>query len=305
MESVTKFIKLKDEDEINLKVNYKKALAENSFSDFVNEYKIQESLGMKYTSNLMESCQEENHCKHCKSLLACKNKVKGFCYKPKVNKNTIDFSYVACQYENKYLEDTKYQKYVTLFDIPKEIKNASLKEMYTDDKNRLPIIKFIKEFLDHYGRDDKQKGLYLSGSFGSGKTYLLAALFNELAKKEVNSIIVYFPEFLRKLKSSFNENTYEERFDLIKKVDILLIDDIGAENLTPWGRDEVLGVILQYRMDENLPTFFTSNFKIDELEKHLSCTSGGIDQVKARRMIERIKQLTVPLELVSKNRRNE
>ena len=34
--------------------------------------------------------------------------------------------------------------------IPKEIKNASLKEIYTDDKNSLPIIKFIKKFIDEY-----------------------------------------------------------------------------------------------------------------------------------------------------------
>ncbi len=303
MKEITQIVTLKEEDETNLKINYKKALEDSTFKEWIQTYSIPSSLAMKYTSRLQEAKEEQAHCKNCKSLLECKNKIQGFCYTPKVNKETIDFSYVSCRYENRFLEDTKYQQYVTLFDIPKEIKNASLKEIYTDDKNRLPIIKFIKKFIDEYKKGNKQKGLYLSGSFGSGKTYLLAALFNELAKQKVNSIIVYFPEFLRKLKSSFNENNYEERFDLIKKVDLLLIDDIGAENLTPWGRDEVLGVILQYRMDENLPTFFTSNLTIEELEKHLSCTSSGIDKVKARRIVERIKQLTIPLELVSKNRR--
>lgn len=37
--------------------------------------------------------------------------------------------------------------------------------------------------------------------------------------------------------------------------DVLLIDDIGAENNSPWSRDEVLGTILQYRMDSDLTTF--------------------------------------------------
>lgn len=304
MKEITKIVDITAEDMNNLKVNYKQALEnDDELRRVINRYNIKDIVAMKYTSSLIEAKEEINHCSNCKGLFACKNRVQGFCYTPTANDDTIDFSYISCRYENKLLEDTKYQKYVTLFDIPKEIRDASLKDIYTDDKNRLPIIKFIKDFIDNYSKDNKPKGLYLSGSFGSGKTYLLAALFNELAKKEVNSIMIYFPEFLRKLKSSFNENNYEERFDLIKKVDILLIDDIGAENLTPWGRDEVLGVILQYRMDENLPTFFTSNFKIEELEKHLSCTSGGIDQVKARRIIERIKQLTIPLELVSKNRR--
>ena len=57
-------------------------------------------------------------------------------------------------------------------------------------------------------------------------------------------------------------------------------------------------------MDANLPTFFSSNLSIAELEEHLSNTKNGVDKVKARRIIERVKQLTDDLELVSKNRRN-
>ena len=42
---------------------------------------------------------------------------------------------------------------------------------------------------------------------------------------------------------------------MIKQIPLLLIDDIGAEKLTDWARDEILGSILQYRMDFKLPTF--------------------------------------------------
>ena len=57
-------------------------------------------------------------------------------------------------------------------------------------------------------------------------------------------------------------------------------------------------------MENHLPTFFTSNLSLIELEKNLSITSSGVDKVKARRIIERIKQMTINLELVSKNRRD-
>ena len=132
--------------------------------------------------------------------------------------------------------------------------------------------------------------------------YLLSALFNELAKQKIKSAIIYFPEFLRNLKSSFDTD-YEEKIEMIKRVPLLLIDDIGAENLTLWGRDEILGTILQYRMQEAKPTFFTSNFNISELEQHFSLTKNGVEEVKARRIIERIKQLSDSLELVGKNLR--
>ena len=112
------------------------------------------------------------------------------------------------------------------------------------------------------------KGCYLHGSFGCGKSYLVAALLNELAKKDVNVIMMYYPEMLRRLKESFNgEDTFANYMREFKMVDILLIDDIGAETVTPWNRDEVLGTILQYRMDNNLKTFFTSNFTIDDIKE--------------------------------------
>ena len=60
------------------------------------------------------------------------------------------------------------------------------------------------------------------------------------------------------------DDNYEERFDMVKEANLLLLDDIGAEKLSDWARDEVLGVILQYRMEEHLPTFFTSNLSLNQ-----------------------------------------
>ena len=54
-------------------------------------------------------------------------------------------------------------------------------------------------------------------------------------------------------------------------------------------------------MNNNKTTFFTSNFNIEELEEHLSLK--GIDSVKAMRIIQRIKQLTEDMEIISINRR--
>ena len=125
-------------------------------------------------------------------------------------------------------------------------------------------------------------------------------MLNELAKKDVKSTIVHVPELLRGLKESFSSD-YRERFWTLKTTPILLLDDIGAEYLTAWGRDEVLEPLLHYRMNENLPTFFTSNLSLEELEKHFVISNTNIDMINARRIIERIKKLSTPVELVSKN----
>ncbi len=290
-------------DKISLMHSFQEACSNSDFKAYVYNLGIAEETLMKYTSRLEEAFEECLNCSKCQSLETCKNKIQGYAYTPIDSKKIINFSYVVCK--KKQEEDTKtaYQNNLALYDMPKDIKNATLKDMYKDDKARVPIVKYFKEFIDNYNSDEKPKGVYLNGSFGSGKTYLIAALFNEMAKKGIRSALIYYPEFLRSLKASFQTN-YEEQFSYIKKVPLLLFDDIGAENCSNWSRDEVLGPILQYRMENHLPTFFTSNLTIEELEISLATTSSGVDKVKARRIIERIKQLTINLELISKNRRN-
>ena len=294
---------IKNFDMASLQESYVNACKDKEFKNFVYGLKIEDEILMKYTSSLEDAYLECKNCDKCPGLLECPNKVPGYVYTPEKDGKIIRFSYNACAKKAKEIKDTEYRQNIELFDMPKDIANATLKDTLTDDKARLPIIKYFKEFIDNYDNEEKPKGLYLHGSFGSGKTYLVAALFNEMAKKNIRSALIYYPEFLRSLKAAFQTN-YTEQFNYIKKVPLLLLDDIGAENCSAWSRDEVLGPILQYRMESHLPTFFTSNLTIDELESSLAMTSTGVDKVKARRIIERIKQLTVDLELISKNRRD-
>ncbi len=295
---------LVDKTNINkLKSYYGEALNDPNFKRYVDNIDLSDEILIKYTSNLEDCVKEKEQCKNCPGLKKCPNTFKGHIYSAIKAGTGLNFVYLPC---NKFIKEKNsyaYKKNITCFDLPKEISNASFSNAYRDDNKRLPIFKYFKDFMDSYLKNKPSKGLYLSGSFGSGKTYLIAALFNELAKKDVSSALVYYPELLRSLKSSFGTD-YEEKFTFIKTVPLLLLDDIGAESTTSWSRDEVLGPILQYRMEEELPTFFTSNLTLKELEIVLSITNSGAEKVKAKRIIERIKQLTVPLELISKNRRN-
>ena len=228
----------------------------------------------------------------------CKNKVLGHVLYPSYSDETLKFVYVPCKFQKELIKKNNEKKIML-----NEIKNARMKDIDINDKNRVKIIKWLKEYYDKYEKVNTLKGLYLHGSFGSGKTFLISALFNELEKsKNAITEVVYLPEVLRNMKEDFS--LVEDKLNYLENVDVLLIDDIGAENVTAWGRDEILGTILQYRMNNKLTTFFTSNLTLDELEIHLSLAKNSEDKVKARRIIERIKQLTEDMELISINRRN-
>lgn len=285
-------------DRIDLENNYQEALKDEKFENFVSKIKLNDDILMKYTSTLQESCKEFNHCLDCKNLSECTNKLLGYAYLPKIINGSLQFSYKPCRY--KVNQDKKYSflKNVKYYDLPNSYKDASFDKIDKRIASRKEAITWLNSFINNQG----SKGLYLTGNFGSGKTYLIVATFNELAKKNIKSAIIFWPEFLRNLKSSFG-NDYEDKMEYIKNVELLLIDDIGAEVTTSWSRDEILCPILQHRMDNNLATFMTSNFNIEALESHLSQTKDGVELVKAKRIIERIKCLTEEIEMVSKNMR--
>ncbi len=288
-----------------LEDNYIKALKDENFKILVSKLKIKDEIKYNYTSQLKDVANGLAVCSKCRGIDNCSKDIVGLYEDAYVEDDKIKFCFRTCPYKMKFDKEKEYLNNIYFYKIPKDIKDASFRKIYKDDANRLEAIKSIKEFYDNYLKKDFIKGIYLDGNFGCGKTYLIAALFNELAKKDVKSTIIYFPEFLRSLKASFSseDNEYEERFDLIKNTPLLLLDDIGAEKLSDWARDEVLGVILQYRMEEHLPTFFTSNLNLDELENHLSITKNSVDKVKARRIIERIKFLANEVTMISVNRR--
>ncbi|MCI7083924.1 MAG: ATP-binding protein [Tenericutes bacterium] len=281
-----------------LRRNFVLASSDDTFKKLCNRLKLDEEILMKYTSKLMDSSSELKNCSKCKGLGYCKNTVKGHVYFPTVTKDFIEFSYKSCKY---YKESTKKNN-TTFFETSKMLMSASLSDLI-NEKERTIIIKYIKDFLTKKVKNEPVKGLYLSGSFGSGKSYILSALLNELSNKGFKCVNINYPLLLNKLKAAFNDYNYNEVLEEIMTSDILLIDDIGAENNSVWARDEVLGTILQYRMDCDLTTFFTSNFTIDQLENELSETNKGSDQIKARRIIERIKYLTIEEKLISKNKR--
>lgn len=286
--------KVKRTTQVELKQNFIEACKDDKFKRLVKTIKSNEEVAMKYTSSLQDTVIELTHCEGCKGLAFCENRVEGHVYFPTNEEDKITFSYAPCKFTRQAIKNEKNSE-------EKELATAKMSDIDIGDKNRVKTIKWLTTFCKQYDSSKKCKGLYLHGNFGCGKTYLISAMFNELNKKRVSSEIVYFPDLLREIKGDF-EN-FADRMEYLKEVDLLLIDDIGAEKVTEWSRDEVLGTILQSRMNNYKSTFFTSNLTIEELERHLTMSSYSDDAVKARRIIERIKQLTEDIEMISENRR--
>ena len=296
MEELHNLTNIKSDKKL-LDKEYNNSLKNEYFNKIVTKLKLDKEYLEKYTSLLEESSLEFKNCSNCKGLVECKNKIKGFAYLPRVVDSNLIFEYKPCRFKKNEIKKEKKVKNVKNFNTPEFLKEASISKIYKTDKNRFKAITWLLDFLDNYKEGDK--GLFLHGNFGCGKTYLIAATLNELANIGYKTSIIFWPEFVRDMFS----NDFKESMDYVKNVDLLLIDDLGAENLTAYNRDEILCPILQYRMDNKLTTFITSNLDIKELNNHLSTSKNGVEEIKAGRIISRIEQLTVDMEMISKNLR--
>lgn len=266
---------------------------------------INEQTVEKRLNRLYEYMSQSNNCAQCESLQSCTNLVQGLTPRLQEVNGDIQLTYEKCDKLLHYENVVEKRELIKSLYMPREILNAKIDNLYIDS-SRKNAITAIDQFLEVAQQRLPRRGIFFSGPFGVGKTYFLGAIANELQSLHISSTLIYMPEFVRQINAAIGTNTVQEKINIFKNAEVLMLDDIGAENLSAWFRDEVLGAILQYRMMEGLPVFFTSNYTMEQLEEVIATTSRGtVEKVKAGRIMERIKQLSTEVIVGGKNHRNE
>ncbi len=224
-----------------------------------------------------------------------------------LNAGYIDVVYTPTAETLAKVKEKELRSRIHSMSMPKDVRNATFKDFVQSNERMSAILESLN-FIDQYNENPKahHQALYFVGPFGVGKSYLLGAIAHELALTGHVTTLMHYPTFTMEMKQAIQSNTVNEKIDAVKKTEVLMLDDIGAEANSTWIRDEVLGVILQYRMQEDLPTFFSSNFTLNELEEHFRMGNRGDDEpIKAKRLMERIRFLAREVAIKGKNRRFE
>lgn len=230
--------------------------------------------------------KEKENCQKCQGLDECNNTYKGHHHVIKNN----DIVLVKCNKMNNMLIRHNSNQFIKTLYLPENILNASLADFRVDTENRRNALKEAITFINEFDKNHFRKGLTIRGKFGSGKTYLLAAIARSLSEKNINTLLIYFPDLVFELKNSFgNPDKLTNIINMLKEVDVLMLDDLGSENLTPWLRDEILSSIINYRFSSNKPIFISTNLDYIQLINHLSIDNG---QVKAARIINKLNSIS-------------
>lgn len=221
-------------------------------------------------------------------------------YTPKLIKEPyIEFILVPTLKKQLKLKHEHIKKYMDIFESEIYLQEASFDAFHAHNEERMKALDMAKNFVIHYDPKKEQKGLYIFGKYGSGKSYLLSCIAQELLLKGVSVLLTYVPDIVRSMKTGIQQYDLEKRVNMLKQMDVLMLDDIGGEFSSAWFRDEILMPVLQYRMSANLPTFFSSNYSLRELTEVLKDSNATEEnRVKAARLVRRILDMTTQVKLV-------
>ena len=225
--------------------------------------------------DLLAYVDDHEPCLHCHGINEC----------PKMNKGqqiTLSYeTYVhrdvkSCQYGLEKHENDQLLSRFHYNNMSTRLALISLKDMAAEAMNKKDASMMIltKQLIEYVNRP-QTKGM-----------------MNELARRGYEVGLCHVPTLMADVKASFNSNEDTSLVDLVKNIPYLLLDSVGEENVTNWSRDEVLAMILDYRILNELPTFMTSAYGFEDLETiYTNKYNDKREQLRAKNIVSKMKAL--------------
>jgi DNA replication protein DnaC len=156
------------------------------------------------------------------------------------------------------------------------------------------IVKAVRDFTERIDKQlDKGRGLWLMGPVGTGKT-TLAMIVSQAALKAGRSVAIYsLPRLLNEIRDTHRaERSHVDLLDRLTAVDLLHIDDVGAERTTDWVLEELYSIV-NARYEDERSMVITTNI----LDREALC-----EQI-TERTVSRLTEMCDELPLLGHDRR--
>ena len=111
--------------------------------------------------------------------------------------------------------------------------------------------------------------LLINGTHGCGKTHLAVSIVGQCIQAGEATLFTFVPDLLDHLRATFNPNNevqYDQLFEQVKSVPLLVLDDLGAESSTAWAKEKMYQIVV-HRHNGRLPTVITTYLEMAEIEE--------------------------------------
>jgi DNA replication protein DnaC len=147
-----------------------------------------------------------------------------------------------------------------------------ISDMARDPRSRA-VVGQVRSYVDDLATNlGEGRGLWLTGDVGTGKT-TLAMLISKTAIENGHSAAIYsLPRLLARIRRTYDgeagELSYLEFFRRLTSVDLLHIDDLGAEKRSDWVLEQLYAIVDE-RYVTNRAMVVTTNLELTELEEQI------------------------------------
>lgn len=267
-------------------------LTKQEIKDIIKQLDVSMNEFDYYLGNFLSYYDDKCCCKSCTNIEKCPKEIKGTIIKlVRSDEGRIEREFTLCL---KKEEQIKINSNYLIRDF-----NDSLLDIDLDDvDNKKGRFKFEKKLME-IDLDGNNEGIFVYGPASCGKTYPLIALCNEFVKNNKKCSFIDVKSFLNSLTRTFDKNrdkdldelSFDKLMDRVKNSDVVVLDNLGEENQSEWVRDTVIGDILDYRNKNNLLTFITSCYTLEEIEKmyNVSKSNSEVGKIKSSKFIDKIK----------------
>ncbi|GHU49441.1 primosomal protein DnaI [Bacilli bacterium] len=269
--------------------------------ELITKLNLTESEFNKNASRIKEYVDEHDNCIKIPNKCINDNEFHILLYRDKKT-NEIKEKAEICP-KLKHIVNSKNNYIYRTFD-DKQLKILINKD-YFGTKSSSSKCNLVTKLLTYEKPEVSIKGVYIFGKNGVGKTYSLTAFCNGMTRNNNTVAFCFIPKLAEDVCNTYKDSSGSntgELSDKLKTADILVLDDFGANSEQGYFYNKFLLNILDHRNDANLPTFYTSNYSLVDLEKHLKRNIKN--EIDVRRIIERVK-ISDEFKLEDKNYRDQ
>jgi DNA replication protein DnaC len=182
---------------------------------------------------------------------------------PRKEGGKVDYTRVIpCECIRAEREEARRQNLIKWCELPPKGKEMTFESF----RQSSALQKAYAACLD-MAEERRKEWLTLMGPTGTGKTHLGIAICNRWLADGKPAKYTSVPLFLDQLRAAFKldgENSYHSRYHIFLTVPLLMLDDLGTENVTDWTEEHLYG-LLDYRLMHQLPTVLTTNVPLDKI----------------------------------------